>query len=389
MRKTAIPSAYPAAGVFEFSTIHVDLSCAMPGTKVYYTLDGSTPTAESPVYVRADGLLPLRGVHGEDVTRTIRAFAVAEGCAPSDVVTFTYRFCCPPKGVFRHQLLRELGEEAAALIRIEDFDLDKMYLVVGTERAVLVDGGWDAEGDLPGLCRALIGRDIPIDLVIAHGHPDHIAQIHRFLEAGCEVYLPHADLEAAKNFGYDIDPATVHDIAGDTVFNLGCTTLRSYLVSGHTPGGIVLLDEKTGDLFASDELGSNRRYVPDTAWLQLSSCSLESCLTGLNAFLKATEGKLTRIFTGHNDEILNADAYLAVLKQALENAVNLGNDALTPSLRSAVESFGSGTATIVGDWRLDPIWAGANVQFIYEADRLAVPPRYARGFDPTVRTSLD
>lgn len=389
MRKAAIPSAYPAAGVFEFSSIHVDLSCAMPNASIHYTLDGSTPTESSPVYSRADGLLPLRGIHGQDVAHTIRAVTIAEGCAPSDVVAFTYRFCCPPKGVFRHQFLRELSADTAALVRIEDFDLDKMYLLIGTERAVLIDAGWDKEGDLPGLCRTLIGRDIPLDLVIAHGHPDHIAQIHRFLEAGCTVYLPHADLEAAKSFGYDIDPAVVRDIAGDTVFDLGCTRLRSYLVSGHTPGGIVILDENTGDLFASDELGSNRRYVPDTAWLQLSGCSMEGCLKGVDEFLTATKGKLTRIFTGHNDEILDANAYLAALRRALAQVVECGEAVLSPSLRSAAESFGSGTATIVGNWRLDPIWAGANLQFVYESDRLAVPPKYVCGFDPSIRTTLD
>lgn len=31
--KTAIPSAYPAEGVFECSPIHIDLSCATPGAR--------------------------------------------------------------------------------------------------------------------------------------------------------------------------------------------------------------------------------------------------------------------------------------------------------------------------------------------------------------------
>lgn len=387
MSKTAIPSVFPAEGVFEFSTIHVDLSSATPGARVHYTLDGSEPTMDSPVYIRAEGLLPLRGEHGADIRHTLRAFAEADGREPSPVVTFTYRFCCPVNGTYRHQLLREPTADAAGLIRIEDFDLDKMYLLVGTERALLIDAGWDETGDLPGLCRELSGG-LPVDLAVAHGHPDHIGQVKAFLEAGSTVYLPHADREAIASFGLDVPVERTLDIVDGISLSLGNTVLRVYGVPGHTPGEVVLLDEGTGDLFSSDAFGNNRRYVPDTAWLQLSECSLESSLQGLERFLKATKGTLRRIFTGHNDEILDAEAYLAALQTALRRAVERGEDALVPSLRSAAESFGSGSAAIEGDWRIDPIWAGANLRFLREADRLAVPPRYARGFNPRIRTEL-
>lgn len=387
MSRTAIPSVYPAEGVFEFSTIHVDLSSATSGARIHYTLDGSEPTMDSPVYVRADGLLPLRGEHGADVRRTLRAFAEADGREPSPVVTFTYRFCCPAKGTYRHQLLREPATDTAGLIRIEDFDLDKMYLLVGTERALLIDAGWDETGDLPGLCRELSGG-LPVDLVVAHGHPDHIGQVKAFLEAGCTVYLPHADREAMVSFGLDVPVEKTLDVADGMTLSLGNAVLRVYGAPGHTPGEVVLLDEGTGDLFSSDAFGSNRRYVPDTAWLQISECSLESSLQGLERFLGATEGKLKRIFTGHNDEILDAGAYLTALQTALRRAVEQGEDALVPSFRSAAESFGSGSAAIEGDWRIDPIWAGANLRFLREVDRLAVPPRYAKGFCPDIRTEL-
>ena len=387
MSKTAIPSVYPAEGVFEFSIIHVDLSSATPGARIHYTLDGSEPTMNSPVYVRAEGLIPLQGEHGADTRRTLRAFAEADGREPSAVATFTYRFCCPAKGAYRHQLLREPSAEAAGLIRIEDFDLDKMYLLEGTERALLIDAGWDETGDLPGLCRELSGG-LPVDLVVAHGHPDHIGQVKAFLDAGCTVCLPHADREAIASFGLDIPVERTLDVADGMAFPLGNTVLRVYGAPGHTPGEVVLLDEGTGDLFASDAFGSNRRYVADTAWLQISDCSLESALRVLEGFLKASRGKLKRIFTGHNDEILDAEAYLTALQTALRRAVEQGEDALVPSLRSAAYSFGSGTAAIEGDWRIDPIWAGANLRFLREADRLAVPPRYARGFNPDIRTEL-
>ena len=386
MQTTALPSVFPAEGTYEVSTIHVDLACATGNAKIYYTTDGTEPTVDSAIYDRTAGLIPLRHCPGQD-TIEIRAFAQAEGCTPSRIVCFTYRFACWQKGTFRHQMLREPSSKAAGIIRILDFDLDKMYLVIGQERAVLVDAGWDETGDLPGLCRELAG-DRPVDLIVAHGHPDHIAQTDRFLQAGCKVYIPYADEQIARGFGWETPFCQYHDLTGGMTFDLGGTTLQTYHIPGHTPGSVVLVDRETGDLFASDSFGSNRRYIPDSAWLQLSGYSLETCLRSLETFIQQVGEKCQRIFTGHNDEILNANDYLSTLRAALQKAVVSGNAALVPSLRSAAESFGSGTMTVEGDWRLDPVWAAANVQFIYDKDRDHQPPHYAYGFDPDIQTEL-
>lgn len=386
MKTTALPSVFPAEGTYEVSTIHVDLSCATANAKIYYTTDGTEPTVNSPVYCRSAGLIPLRPHSGQS-TVLIRAFAQAEGCAPSRTVSFTYQFSCWPKGTFRHQMLREPSPQAAGIIRIMDYDLDKMYLITGQERAVLIDAGWDETGDLPSLCSELTGG-LPVDLIVAHGHPDHIAQIDRFLQAGSQVYIPYADEPIARGFGWQTPFCQYHDLTGGMSFDLGGTVLYTYHIPGHTPGSVVLVNREAGDLFSSDSFGSNRRYIPDSAWLQLSGFSMEACLHSLEAFLSQAGGSCRRIFTGHNDEILDAGAYLSTLHTALQKAVSGGNAALVPSLRSAAESFGSGTATIEGDWRVDPIWAAANVQFIYEQDKEQQPPRYAYGFDPNIETEL-
>lgn len=384
--KTAIPSVFPAPAVFDFSCIHVDLSCINADAKIYYTTDGSEPTLESPVYDRAKGLIPLKGIHGQCITRTIKAFAKADSCEESRTVSFEYMFKCPAKGEYRHQLMREPSESAPGIIRIEDHDLDKMFLVIGPERAVLVDAGWDSLGDLPALCQELIGDDRPIDLVVAHGHPDHIVQAENFLKAGHKVYVPHKDIEIAKGFGIALDFDKVLDIHEGMTFDLGCTTLRVYSVSGHTPGGVVLVDENTGDVYSSDELGSCRRYVGDSAWLQLSEVSLEYCLHELDSFMKKTEGKLTRIFSGHNDDPMDAASYLSTLRKAYSDAVQFGNAALKPSLRSALECFGAGSVATLGDWRYDPVWAAANIRYITESDKQM--NKYAEGYIPNMVTEL-
>ena len=49
---------------------------------------------------------------------------------------------------------------------------------------------------------------------------------------------------------------------------------------------------------------------------------------------------------------------------------------------------GSGSIAVEGDWRHDPIWAAANLQFLYDIDTQQDPPRYAPGFDPKIKTIL-
>lgn len=385
MGKTAIPSVFPAEGTYELSTLHVNLSCAASHAVIHYTIDGTEPTADSPIYHREAGLIPVKHTDGAE-SITIRAFAQADGLQPSDTVAFTYRFACRPKGVFRHSLLREPSDTAAGLIRIEDFDLDRMYLIIGQKRAALIDAGWDYDGDLPALCHALTGG-LPVDLLIAHGHPDHVAQAGKFIEYGCKVYAPYAD-KSMKQLDCGLDFTHIEDLKDGMRFDLGGTVLQIYATPGHTPGSVVILDENTGDLFASDSFGSNRREIPDSAWLQLSGYSLESCLRSLEAFLDAAGNKCKRIFTGHNAEMMDAQQYLSTLRKAMHNAVDNGAACLFPSLRSAAESFGSGSIAVEGDWRHDPIWAAANLQFLYDIDTQQDPPRYAPGFDPTIKTIL-
>lgn len=379
MLKTAIPSTFPRAGIYEYSTVHVDLACASAGAVIYYTLDGSEPAENGIIYKRSNGLIPLPQDPEKEKIYKLRTFACSEGREPSCTVTYTFRIIGRQHGRYLHQFMREPSADTLGIVRIEDYDLDKMFLIIGSKRAVLIDAGWDYEGDLPALCSSLCGG-LPVDLIVAHGHPDHVAQVANFLKSGSRVYLPHADVEMASAFVDGLTCEQVSDIKTGDIIDLGNGALKAFTIPGHTPGGVVLLDEKTGDLFSSDEFGSNRRYVPDSAFLQISDCSVESCLDTLRSFRAATAGQVKRIYTGHNDDVLDAEGYLDCLEEAFALVEKYGNTALSPSLRSSSESFGSGTIASNGDWRYDPFWVAANIKFLTEADRLANPPKYADGY---------
>jgi hypothetical protein len=82
MSKTAIPTVYPREGAYELGWIHIDLSCATPNARIHYTLDGSEPTEKSPVYIRSDGVIPLKSPSEKDTTITVKAFSEADGGYP-------------------------------------------------------------------------------------------------------------------------------------------------------------------------------------------------------------------------------------------------------------------------------------------------------------------
>ena len=80
---TQDPVITPNSGTISEPTVMVEITCPTEGAVIYYTLDGSTPTAESTVYTA-----PIEITE----TTTVSAIAIVEGGEPSNVVTATYTF---------------------------------------------------------------------------------------------------------------------------------------------------------------------------------------------------------------------------------------------------------------------------------------------------------
>ena len=76
----AKPTFSPAAGEVDSGT-EVVISCATAGATIHYTIDGSTPTTDSPVYSEPIALT---------AATTIKAFAVKNAMADSAVATAAY-----------------------------------------------------------------------------------------------------------------------------------------------------------------------------------------------------------------------------------------------------------------------------------------------------------
>lgn len=80
---TQDPVISPNSGTITDPSVMVEITCPTEGAVIYYTLDGSTPTAESTVYTAAIEITE---------TTTVSAIAIVEGGEPSNVVTATYTF---------------------------------------------------------------------------------------------------------------------------------------------------------------------------------------------------------------------------------------------------------------------------------------------------------
>lgn len=79
----AKPFIYPNGGTFSKS-VTVYLFCSTSGATIHYTLDGSTPTASSPVYPSQGILLSGSG------TKTVKAIGTKSGLSDSPVASATF-----------------------------------------------------------------------------------------------------------------------------------------------------------------------------------------------------------------------------------------------------------------------------------------------------------
>ena len=82
MQTVATPVLSLAAGTF-IQAQEVSITCATEGATIYYTLDGTDPTANSSVYSQALNI---------SETTTVKAMAVKEGLVNSAIVSATYTF---------------------------------------------------------------------------------------------------------------------------------------------------------------------------------------------------------------------------------------------------------------------------------------------------------
>lgn len=231
-----------------------------------------------------------------------------------------------------------------------------MYLLVGEEKALLVDCGFGII-DL----KKIIGEitDKPVICVCTHGHHDHVMGVCQLEE--CYIHSVDAEIftfnmcEPCLRMYATNNALTVHktsegfsEFAEEWInktyplpkmlddipsFDLGNRKVYWRLIPGHTRGSIALYDEKNSAAFDSD--GASRGV-----WVYLfESTSLTEYIETLKGYIAfLTEKGVTRRYVAHDGAEHNIDE-LKNLLSCCEDALNdpsLGEEFRNPYTRARI-----------------------------------------------------
>ncbi len=354
--KLPLPTVFPEPGSFP-TTESLTLLDTVADAEIHYTLNGSIPTAASPV-AGLNQLLFLSGIyegdHGIKAGYTVRARAMKPGYANSDVATFQFT-------IDRRDRTSYVSEEILPGVRmIRDSDNDKMFLIHGTQKYLLIDCGL-GRGELGKYLNQFTNGQ-PLEVIFTHNHFDHIGQADQFIansieHIGAEDRAGLVEVLQHEHIANDVIEQHVKSVTNGEQIDLGGDSVQIFLAPGHTKGSLVVLDQKTGNLFTGDSFGSNSPTIPDALWLQLPGTPTAAQYLSMSKHvLSELDGRERSVLTGHNDHPLIGDAYIRNLETACELLISKGRSVLVPSIRPA-----GGLQVVVGNRLTDPNWVAINV----------------------------
>jgi hydroxyacylglutathione hydrolase len=178
-----------------------------------------------------------------------------------------------------------------------DFEKPFVFLLFGTERALLLDSGSRAS-NIGAQIQLTVHRwlkrsgrsAIPLVVVHTHAHGDHVAgdlQLSALQDPSMPVEIVPATQEADQKF-YRI----AHWPEDYGSVDLGDRLIDAIAIPGHEAAGMALYDRQTGLLFTGDNVYPGRLYVMDLIAYQKSNQRL----------IRFSEGKVVTHIMGNHIE---------------------------------------------------------------------------------------
>ena len=214
-----------------------------------------------------------------------------------------------------------------ALLESHHYEEVISYLILGDERAILLDTGMGM-----GNIQAEVERltDLPVVVVNSHGHYDHVGDNYRFadvwafdadvevarIERGvsrdqCEKYLwPGSYLDLPPGFDpatYEIHPCRVtrrlHHLE---VIELGGRTLTAHHTPGHSSGSLCLFDSRDSLLFTGDT------FYPGAMYAHFEDSNFDAYLQSMK-YLVGMLDSVRHLCPAHNEAYVSKEMLARVL----------------------------------------------------------------------------
>lgn len=153
-----------------------------------------------------------------------------------------------------------------------DFEANFIYLLVGSERALLIDTGAVADAEQMPLAQTVLdllprrdGSTLPLIVAHTHNHLDHRAGDVQFASLPSVEIVPTESEGIVAFFGFDAWPEGVARL------DLGGRTVEVLPAPGHHRNHVLFYDDRTALLFSGDFLLPGRLLIDDAGAYRASA----------------------------------------------------------------------------------------------------------------------
>jgi hydroxyacylglutathione hydrolase len=196
---------------------------------------------------------------------------------------------------------------------------ESLYLVEGSDKAVLIDAGTKIT-DLDKIVASITKK--PIMLVATHLHPDHTGSAVNYFP---EIYINEGDAASIPQFMPNYKGKVMHLKDGE-VIDLGERKLDVVFTPGHTPGSTTFIDKKAGYGFSGDSFGSGNLLLFGTFSTLIDTCQKTSAIMEKYGIKYLYPGH----YFGKNTET----------KQRVDDMIALSKDVLSGKVKGEANSRG-------------------------------------------------